>query len=113
MRVSESLTPNNGNDNDVQTIFTLSNEKKNIFLDNFSPNLFNQIDIDNEMESVSSCKWLVICTSCLFISLISWDIVGDKKGWYGGIWVPLSGIGMLIILWFVNSLSVKYSQIIK
>ena len=57
---------------------------------------------DNEMSSVLSCKWLVIVSSCLFISLISWDIVGDKEGWDGGIWVPLCGLGMLMLLILIN-----------
>lgn len=57
---------------------------------------------DNGLRSVSTCKWLVICTSCLFISLISWDMVGDKEGFYRGLWIPSSGLGIMMILWLVN-----------
>ena len=79
------------------------------FVDSYNYDHNQEFECDgdgNEMKSVILYKWLVIVTSCLFISLISWDIVGDKEGWYGGIWVPLSGFGMLILLWFLDYLLV-------
>ena len=56
---------------------------------------------ENEMRNVLSSQWLVIVTSCLFVSLICWDIVGDEKGWRGAMWVPLSGLGMIGVILLV------------
>mgnify|MGYP006977236115 CR=1 FL=1 len=56
---------------------------------------------ENEMRNVLSSQWLVIVTSCLFVSLICWDIVGDEKGWRGAMWVPLSGLGMIVVILLV------------
>jgi hypothetical protein len=44
------------------------------------------------------CKWPVICTSCFFMTLLCWDIAGDKMGWFGSLWVPLSGVVILVIV---------------
>lgn len=71
------------------------------------------INVNNELNCIISFQWLIICTSCIFISLISWDIVGDKEGWYDGIWVPLSGIGIIIFLWFINYYLIKFYKVSK
>ena len=85
---------------------TVNNNNNNTISRPTSHNKFGK-HIGNEMKSVLLCKWLVIVTSCLFISLISWDIVGDKEGWYGGIWIPSSGLGMLMLLWLINYLTIN------
>lgn len=59
-------------------------------------------NIVNGIKCVDNCKWLIIITSCLFITLLSWDIVGDKKRWDGSYWIPLIGIGIMIILLFID-----------
>lgn len=57
---------------------------------------------EDEIKSLVTCKWIVINISCLFISIISWDIVGDKIGWDGALWVPLAGLLMILFLWIIN-----------
>ena len=70
-------------------------------------NLLNAISKLNECfryirEDIHACKWLIIGTSCFFNSLVCWDIVGDQQGWYGALWVPLLGLGLFILFWFLN-----------
>lgn len=65
------------------------------------------INDGNEIKSLMLCKWLVVCTSCIFLTLLSWDIAGDKEKWNGAIWVPFTGLGIIIILWIINYVSVK------
>lgn len=55
--------------------------------------------IGNGIKCMEKCKWLTIVICCLFISLLSWEIVGDKKGWDGSYWIPLIGVGIMITLW--------------
>ena len=66
-------------------------------------------EVNNSIEYINVCKWLVICTPCLFITILSWDIVGDQSGWYNALWVPLTGISMLIVLRFINQLTMRLS----
>lgn len=54
------------------------------------------------------CKWLILLTSCLFITLLCWDMVGDKVGWLKAIWVPISGIFMLFIVKLYEKFLLKY-----
>lgn len=89
---SDSISHNNSNHND--------NSSNN----NSSSN--NQI-ISNQLKGVISCKWLVICTSCLFIIIMSWEIVGDKEGWEGAIWVPFTGLGIILLLGLINYFILK------
>jgi hypothetical protein len=44
------------------------------------------------------CKWPVICTSCFFMTMFSWEIVGDEMGWLGAVWVPVLGVVILVIV---------------
>lgn len=43
-------------------------------------------------------RWPVVYTSCLFMTLLSWDIAGDAIGWYAAIWIPFTGLLMLVFL---------------
>ena len=61
-------------------------------------------ETENGIESMIKCKWLIIIPSCLFITLLSWEIVGDEEGWNKSYWVVLIGIGMMIILWLLDYL---------
>lgn len=70
-------------------------------------------DVKNTINSIVMCKWLVVCTSCLFISILCWDMVGDKLGWEKASWVPIVGICILILLWLINYLMTKISFKIK
>jgi hypothetical protein len=76
------------------------------------PNLSNDDEylnaLNQEFElldlrgSLSACKWPVICNSCFFMTILCWDIAGDEVGWFGALWVPLSGIAMILVLWLWN-----------
>lgn len=79
-----------------------------------SKKIHNSLEEFNQsLDSV--CKYLVVCkrpvifTSCLFITLLCWDMVGDKMGWYKAIWVPLSEVSIVIVIWFLNYISLKYN----
>ena len=61
-------------------------------------------EIENGIESMIKCKWLIITPSCLFITLLSWEIVGDEKGWDKSYWILLIGIGIMTILWLLDYL---------
>jgi hypothetical protein len=50
-------------------------------------------------SSLVVCKWPVISTSCFFVTLLCWEMVGDEVGWQGGLWVPIVGVVMLLAIW--------------
>lgn len=52
------------------------------------------------------CKWPVICTSCFFMTMFSWEIVGDEVGWLEAIWVPVLGVVILAIVMVWDALLV-------
>jgi hypothetical protein len=53
------------------------------------------------------CKWPVICTSCFFMTMFSWEIVGDEMGWLDAIWVPVLGVVILVIVVVWDNLLVR------
>jgi hypothetical protein len=59
--------------------------------------------LNSQLRGVNSypsvCKWPVISTSCLFVTLLCWDMVGDEVGWEKGLWVPAAGVLMLLTIW--------------
>lgn len=61
------------------------------------------IQLNQQVLSVNTsilvCKWPIIVTSCLFVTLLSWDMAGDEVGWYGSLWVPGTGCLILIVIW--------------
>lgn len=72
-------------------------------------------NIENGIESMIECKWLIIVSCCLFISLLSWEIVGDEEGWDKSYWVLLMGVGILIIIFLMSyfNLIKRIIEIIK
>lgn len=52
-----------------------------------------------DLSDIKVCKWPVICTTCMFMTLLCWDMVGDQVGWYDAIWVPVVGSFILLLLW--------------
>jgi hypothetical protein len=62
-----------------------------------------QENLVNGIQCLESSKWLIMIPSCFLITLLSWDIVGDKMGWDGSYWIPLMGIGILLILRILDS----------
>jgi hypothetical protein len=63
-----------------------------------SLSLLNQ-QLRGVSSSLTVCKWPVVLTSCLFVTLFSWDMVGDEVGWEAGLWVPVVGAMMLLLVW--------------
>jgi hypothetical protein len=45
------------------------------------------------------CKWPITVTSCFFITLLCWEMAGDRRGWSHALWVPIVGFVMVLILW--------------
>jgi hypothetical protein len=37
--------------------------------------------------------------SCFFVTLLSWDMAGDKGGWLQALWVPIVGAVMALAIW--------------
>jgi hypothetical protein len=59
--------------------------------------------LNQQLSGVSSslvvCKWPVTLTSCFFVTLLCWDMAGDKGGWSQALWVPIMGVGMAMAIW--------------
>jgi hypothetical protein len=59
--------------------------------------------LDRQLHGVNSslivCKWPVILTSCFFVTLLSWDMAGDQGGWFEALWVPITGVVMVMAIW--------------
>jgi Leucine-rich repeat (LRR) protein len=55
--------------------------------------------LDDVNSSVLVCIWPVILTSCSFMTLLSWDVAGDQGGWFQALWVPITGVGITLLLW--------------
>jgi hypothetical protein len=58
-------------------------------------------------SSLVACKWPVISTSCFFVTMLCWDMVGDEVGWKAGLWVPVAGAMMLLVVWLWDHLLVS------
>jgi hypothetical protein len=68
--------------------------------------LLNQ-QVEGAHASFKAGKWPVVFTSIFFITLLCWDMVGDQVGWYSGLWVPIVGFAMVLILWLWERLLVS------
>lgn len=86
------------NRNSINSINSINNNNKNYDVIN---KLFLEMkeNIGNGMEK---CKWLIINTCCLFLTLLSWEIVGDKEEWNKSYWIPGIGVGIIIILLLID-----------
>jgi hypothetical protein len=51
-------------------------------------------------SSLMVCKWPVTLTSCFFMTLLCWDMAGDKGGWSQALWVPIVGVVMVFVILF-------------
>jgi hypothetical protein len=60
-------------------------------------NLLNQ-QLQGFHSSVLVCKWPVTLTSCFFITLLCWEMAGDRGGWDRALWVPVVGVVMVLII---------------
>jgi hypothetical protein len=58
--------------------------------------------LDEELQGVSSsllvCKWPVTIVSCLFLSLLCCDMVGDQGGWLQALFVLIAGVVMAYVI---------------
>jgi hypothetical protein len=88
------------------------------FLDLFSPSLFAESAnenhktitddplfrlLDQQLQGVHAsllvCKWPVTLMSCFFVTLLCWDMAGDKGGWAQALWVPIVGVVVSLVIW--------------
>jgi hypothetical protein len=44
----------------------------------------------------------VVVTSGLFITLLCWEMVADAEGFDQALWVPLTGISMILLIWMID-----------
>jgi hypothetical protein len=55
--------------------------------------------LDRQLHGVNCsllvCKWPIILTSCVFLTLLGWDMAGDQGGWLQALWVPIVGVAMV------------------
>jgi hypothetical protein len=58
--------------------------------------------LNQQLRGVSSslvvCKWPMALTSCFFVTLLCWDMAGDKGGWSQALWVPIVGMAMAMAI---------------
>jgi hypothetical protein len=58
--------------------------------------------LNQQLQDVNSsllvCKWPIILTSCFFVTLLAWDVAGDKGGWFQALWVPITGVVLALLL---------------
>jgi hypothetical protein len=47
-------------------------------------------------------QWPLVCTSCLFFTIICWDMAGDEVGWDVSIWIPPTVMSVPLLLWVGN-----------
>jgi hypothetical protein len=59
--------------------------------------------LDQQLQGVHSsilvCKWPVTLMSCFFLTLLCWDMAGDRGGWLQAVWVPIVGVVMAMAIW--------------
>jgi hypothetical protein len=55
-------------------------------------------------SSLLICKWPVTLTSCFFVTLLAWDMAGDKGGWFQALWVLMGGVAITIAIWLWGQL---------
>jgi hypothetical protein len=49
-------------------------------------------------SSLLVCKWPVTLASCFFVTVLCWDMAGDKGGWLQAVWVPIVGVAMALVI---------------
>jgi hypothetical protein len=70
--------------------------------------------LDQQLQGVHSsllvCKWPVALMSCFFVTLLCWDMAGDKGGWSQALWVPIVGVAMVLAIWVWDRLWIPGSH---
>jgi hypothetical protein len=62
--------------------------------------LLNQeLQAANCPSSLLVCKSLVVLTSSFFVTMLCWDMAGDRGGWAQALWVPIVGVLIVIAVW--------------
>ena len=59
-------------------------------------------NVEDSLRYLERCKWLIMVPSCLFVTVLSWDIVGDEVGWVVSYWIPLMGVVIMVTLWMLD-----------
>lgn len=71
--------------------------------------------LNHQLQGVHSylpvCLGPIILISCVFSTLISWDIAGDEVGWFHSIWVPTVGLIILFLLHIWNKILSNFIKI--
>jgi hypothetical protein len=42
--------------------------------------------------------------TCFFVTLLCWDMAGDKDGWSQALWVVVVGVVMALVIWVCDRL---------
>lgn len=72
--------------------------------------LLSQTFID-PTSSVRNICWAIILFSCLFISLICWDIAGDQIGWKDSFLLPIFGFSSFVLIYLIHSVYQYYHSL--
>ncbi len=70
-------------------------------------------DLESGTRCVERCKWLIMTPSCLLMTLLSWDVVGDQNGWDGSYWIPLLGCGIMLTVCLVDNCVFRASSYVS
>jgi hypothetical protein len=66
--------------------------------------------LDQQLQGVNSsllvCKRPVTLTSCFFVTLLCWDMAGDKGGWLKAVWVPILGMVTALVICLCDHLRI-------
>lgn len=69
-------------------------------------------NLDNCFQCLIYCQWLCLLSCCVFLTLLSWEIVGDQSGWKGSFWIPLIGLGIILLIWLIDKMQVMRIMIL-
>lgn len=53
-------------------------------------------------EVLQQSFWLFAWSSALFFAMISWDMAGDKEGWFASLWAPVWALCFPAVLWAIG-----------
>ena len=69
--------------------------------------------LDRQLQGVHSsilvCKWPVILATSFFVTLLCWEMAGDREGWLEALWVPAAGLVMVFLIWLWDRALVSQS----
>jgi hypothetical protein len=67
--------------------------------------------LNQQLHRVNShllvCKWPVIITSTCFVTLLCWEMAGDRGGWSQALWAPIMGVVLFAMVWIWDRMLVN------